>query len=216
GIGSARFYPADFASLDQVRALAESIRRDYDRLDLLINNAGIWLRNGDTRQVSADGHELHFAVNYLAGYALTRSLLPLLIDSAPSRIINVASAAQNPIDFNDPMLERGYSGSRAYGQSKLAQILFTVDLAEELSGTGVTVAALHPATLMDTNMVSEAGLSPRSTVDQGAAAVMNLVTMEHLESGTYFDGQREARANPQAYEAAARAALRTLSDELTE
>src|SRR5690606_3268882 len=126
GKGSARFYAADFASLQAVRDLAEAIRNDYERLDVLVNNAGVWNRGG--RQVSADGHELHFAVNYLAGFLLTHELLPLITDAAPSRIVNVASIAQSPIDFDDVMLERPGSASRGYGQSKLAQILFTMDL----------------------------------------------------------------------------------------
>jgi NAD(P)-dependent dehydrogenase (short-subunit alcohol dehydrogenase family) len=105
GTGSARFFAADFASLNAVRGLADAVLRDYDRLDVLVNNAGIWSR-GDDRRVSDDGHELQFAVNYLSGYLLTHRLLPLLRASAPSRIINVASAAQAPIDFDDVMLER--------------------------------------------------------------------------------------------------------------
>ena len=110
--GSARFYRADFASLDQIRDFSEAILRDYDRLDVLINNAGIWLESADGRRVSQDGHELHFQVNYLAGYLLTDRLLPLLRKSAPSRIVNVASGAQRPIDFGDVMLEKGYDPGR--------------------------------------------------------------------------------------------------------
>src|SRR5690606_8542281 len=151
--------------------------------------------------LSADGYELHFAVNYLSGVLLTRMLLPLLAESAPSRIVNVSSGAQTPIDFGDVMLERGYSGGRAYAQSKLAQILFTMDLAGELEGTGVTVNALHPATMMATSMVRESGLPARSTVDEGADAVMHLITSPGLRSGQYFNGQLPARANAQAYDA---------------
>jgi NAD(P)-dependent dehydrogenase (short-subunit alcohol dehydrogenase family) len=214
GQGSAAFYAADLADLAAVHDFADAILRDYDRLDVLVNNAGIWLNDGE-RRVSADGHELHFAVNYLAGFLLTRRLLPLLERSAPARIINVASSAQQPVDFDNVMLERGYSGGRAYGQSKLAQILFTVDLAEELAGRGVTALALHPATLMDTPMVRAAGVPARSTVDDGADAVMRLVTEPGLESGQYFNGQRAARANAQAYDAEARERLRRLATTLT-
>jgi NAD(P)-dependent dehydrogenase (short-subunit alcohol dehydrogenase family) len=213
GTGSARFYAADLGSLDEVRRLGEEILRDYDRLDVLVNNAGIWI-NDNTRQLSADGHELHVAVNYLSGVLLTRMLLPLLVESAPARIVNVASAAQRPIDFDDPMLENDYSGSRAYAQSKLAQILFTVDLADELEGTGVTAYSLHPATLMDTGMVSGAGMQPRSSVDEGAEALMNLVTGSGLENGGYFNGLNPARANAQAYDENARARLRQLAERL--
>jgi len=215
GAGSAAFYPADFASLAQVRALGSAILRDYERLDLLINNAGIWLAGAEERQLSEDGHELHFAVNHLSGHLLTRMLLPLLKRSAPSRIVNVSSGAQTPIDWDDVMLTRGYSGYRGYAQSKLAQVLFTFDLAEELDGTGVTVNALHPATLMDTRMVRDAGAAPRSTVDEGAAAVMHLATAPDPGNGRFFDGTRPVRADGQAYDRAARARLRQLSDRLT-
>ena len=135
GNSNAIFYPADLSSLQQVRALAETVRRNHDRLDVLINNAGIGSRSGGPqRRTSADGHELRFAVNYLAGFLLTRLLLPLIVASAPARIVNVASAGQFPIDFDDVMLTRGYDGGRAYTQSKLAQVMFTFDLARELDG----------------------------------------------------------------------------------
>ena len=213
GKGSARFYAADFASLQAVRDLAGAIRNDYERLDALVNNAGVWNR-GD-RQVSADGHELHFAVNYLAGFLLTHELLPLITAAAPSRIVNVASIAQSPIDFDDVMLERPGSASRGYGQSKLAQILFTMDLADELRDQGVTVVALHPATMMDTSMVRESGLAARTTVDEGADAVMRLITSPDVPTGQYFNGQQAARANDQAYDVDARQHLRELSLALT-
>src|SRR5690606_26095952 len=174
-------------------------------------------RPGAPRETSADGHELRFAVNYLAGFLLTHLLLPLLKKSAPARIVNVASAGQQPIDFADVMLERGYSGARAYCQSKLAQIMFTFDLAEDLRGSGVTVNALHPATYMDTTMVRGAGVTPISTVEEGAEAILYLATSPALEgrSGLYFDGLREARAHPQAYDAEARRRLKALSLQLT-
>ncbi|CAN5719468.1 SDR family oxidoreductase [soil metagenome] len=214
GKGSASFHAADFASLEEVRRFAETILRDHDRLDVLINNAGIWLTD-DERRLSEDGHELQFAVNYLSSYLLTRMLLPRLRGSAPARIINVASGAQRPIDFDDVMMEHGYTGSRGYAQSKLAQVMFTVDLAGELEGTGVAVYALHPSTLMNTQMVRDAGVAPRSSVEDGARAVLQLVTAPDIESGTYFNVMNPARANDQAYDAAARAQLRRLSRELT-
>jgi NAD(P)-dependent dehydrogenase (short-subunit alcohol dehydrogenase family) len=210
--GYARFYAADFASLADVKAFAATIARDFHRLDVLVNNAGIWVTSGD-RQLSRDGHELHFAVNYLAGYALTRSLLPLLEKTPGARIVNVASAAQNPLQFDNINLEQGYSGGRGYGQSKLAQILFTMDLAKELEGK-VIVNALHPATLMNTTMVRNAGAQPRSTIDDGAAAVMQLIT-DNVGTGQYFNGLRAARANAQAYDESAREQLRALSVRLT-
>jgi NAD(P)-dependent dehydrogenase (short-subunit alcohol dehydrogenase family) len=212
GKGSARFYQADLASLAEVRTLAQTILRDYDRIDVLVNNAGVLLRD---RQISRDGHELHFAVNYLSGFLLTRSLVPLIVKSAPSRIINVASAAQSTIDFEDVMLERPGRAGQGYGQSKLAQILFTMDLAEELKGTRVTVTALHPATMMDTTMVRQSGMQARATVDEGADAVMRQITGDDVQSGQYYNGLRPARANAQAYDEQARARLRRLSLQLT-
>ena len=213
GKGSARFYAADLASLAQVRQLADAVRRDNKRLDVLVNNAGVWIQGA--RQTSADGHELHFAVNYLSGFLLTRMLLPLIESSAPSRIVNVASGSQSPIDFSDVMLTRPGRASRGYGQSKLAQVMFTFDLARELEGKGVTVVALHPATMMDTTMVRASGMPSMSTVDEGARAVMNLITGRDIASGQYFSGLRPSRAQAQAYDEGARARLKTLSMELT-
>jgi NAD(P)-dependent dehydrogenase (short-subunit alcohol dehydrogenase family) len=214
GKGSARFYPADFASLDEVRRLGETLLRDYDHLDLLINNAGIGRIGRGDRLLSADGQELHFAVNYLAGYLLTRMLLPRLVSGAPSRIVNVSSRTQSPIDFDDITLERGYSFPRGYGQSKLAQIMFAIDLARELEGTGVTAYSLHPASAMDTNMIREAGGRPQSTVSDGADAVMFVIAAEGFESGQFFFQETPARANAQAYDESARAKLRALSDRI--
>jgi NAD(P)-dependent dehydrogenase (short-subunit alcohol dehydrogenase family) len=217
GNASAMFYPADLSSLAEVRALAAAVRRDHARLDALVNNAGIGSASGGrARRISADGHELRFAVNYLAGFLLTRLLLPLLTTSAPGRIVNVASAGQSALDFDDVMLTRRYDGGRAYTQSKLAQVMFTFDLARELAGTDVTVNCLHPATYMDTTMVREAGVAPASSVAEGADAIIRLAVAPALAgvSGRYFDRQREARAHPQAYDEAARARLRALSFEL--
>src|ERR671910_32969 len=183
-------YLADFSSLAAVRDLADRILSEYDRLDVLVNNAGIIVQE---RKESEDGYELTFAVNYLSHFLLTSLLLPLLKDSAPARVVNVASAGQIPIDFDDPMLERGYDAMRAYSQSKLAQIMFTFELAERLSGTGVSVNALHPASLMDTKMVQDTFGYTMSTVEEGTEA---------------------ARADGQAYDKEARQTLWELSEEL--
>lgn len=217
GPGSAVFYRADFGSLDAVHGLADRVLENQDRLDLLLNNAGIWTDGSDARRTSQDGHELIFQVNYLAAFLLTHRLLRLIRDSAPARIVNVSSLAQQPIDFENVMLTSGFSASRAYAQSKLALVLFTVDLAERLEGTGVTANSLHPATLMDTSMVEEAGVAPRSTIDEGADAVMQLAVSHTLEgrTGLYFNGLEESRANPQAYDEQAREQLHALSVELT-
>jgi NAD(P)-dependent dehydrogenase (short-subunit alcohol dehydrogenase family) len=214
--GTAEFVQADLSSLAEVRRLAEAVRKATTRLDLLINNAGIGTGGPEGRRdTSADGYELRFAVNYLAGFLLTDLLMPLIKKSTPARIVNVASLGQQAIDFTDVMLTRDYSGMRAYRQSKLAQILFTLDLARELEGTGVTVNALHPATFMDTKMVREFG-TPRSTVEEGADAILKLAASAGMEgrSGLFFNGQNEARADAQAYDADARQRLKTTSLEL--
>ena len=191
---------------------------DHGQLDVFISNAGIGSQNGGPgRQTSADGFELRFAVNYLSGFLLAHLLLPLIKAAAPSRIVNVASLGQHPIDFGDVMITKGYNGSRAYAQSKLSQIMFTVDLAAELKGTGVTVNSLHPATYMNTTMVRAGGITPISTVEQGGAAILHLATGDDVagKSGLFFNGMNEAKDNPQAYYAAARTRLRALSLELT-
>ena len=212
------FYQADLSSLAGVRQFADAVLADHSRIDVFVSNAGIGSQNGGSgRQISADGYELRFAVNYLAGFLLAYRLLPLLKAAAPSRIVNVASLGQHPIDFDDVMITQGYTGSRAYAQSKLSQIMFTIDLAGELKGTGVTVNSLHPATYMNTTMVRAGGITPISTVEQGGAAILHLVTGDDMagRSGLFFNGLHETRANPQAYDAAARRRLRTLSLELT-
>jgi NAD(P)-dependent dehydrogenase (short-subunit alcohol dehydrogenase family) len=212
------FYQADLSSLAGSRRLAEAVLAEHKRLDVFISNAGIGSQNqGSERQTSADGYELRFAVNYLSGFLLAHLLLPLLKAGAPSRIVNVASLGQHPIDFDDVMITRGYSGSRAYAQSKLSQIMFTIDLADELKGSGVTVNALHPATYMNTTMVRAGGITPISTVEQGGEAILHLAVGDDVadKSGLFFNGMNQAQANPQAYDAAARKRLRELSLELT-
>jgi len=216
--GSAEFLAADLASLAEVRRLADAVQKTTKRLDLLINNAGIGSGGPQgTRQTSADGHELRFAVNYLAGFLLTYLLLPLMEKSAPARIVNVSSLGQEAIAFDDIMLTHGYSGMRAYRQSKLAQIMFTIDLAHELESTGVTVNALHPATFMNTAMVMQFGGKPLSTVEEGAEAILKLAASADMEgrTGLYFNVQNEATASAQVYDADARRQLEMLSLKLT-
>ena len=197
GTGSARFYAADFASFQQTRDFAEAILRDYDRLDVLVNNAGFGSAPNE-RLLSEDGHEFRFQVNYLSPFLLTYMLMPRILASAPSRIVNVSSLAQSPIDFADVMIENNFSGGRAYGQSKLAQILFTFDLAEELAGTNVIVTALLPATFMPTAMVARAGREPRATIAEGADAVMQLVVGD-VKSGQFFRRSEEHTSELQSH-----------------
>lgn len=214
--GTAVFYPADFSSLKQVDALSKTILANHSRLDVLINNAGIYYTPGEGRTLSQDGYELRFAVNYLAPVLLTQQLLPLLKSSAPARIVNIASIGQQEIDFNNVMLSHGYSGQRAYSQSKLALIMFSFDLAQALEGTGVTVNAIHPATYMDTAMVQQAQITPRSSVQEGVQAVLPLVLDPKLstQSGRYFDGKQPARAHPHAYDQQVRERLQRLTQQL--
>jgi NAD(P)-dependent dehydrogenase (short-subunit alcohol dehydrogenase family) len=218
GNGNVHWLRADLASLDEVRGLADQIIAEYRELDCLVNNAGIGttLPGGGERQESRDGYELRFAVNYLAGYLLTRRLIPLLRQSAPARIVNVASAGQAAIDFDDVMLTRRYDGARAYFQSKLAQVMFTFDLAEELDHREVTANCLHPGTFMPTKMVLDAGVSPITSLADGVRATLRLVDEPELDgvSGHYFNGLDEAEADPQAYDLEARRRLRELSDRL--
>jgi NAD(P)-dependent dehydrogenase (short-subunit alcohol dehydrogenase family) len=222
GTGNERVRPyrADFSRLDEVRKLAGEVERDTERLDLLINNAAIRLgRPGGGRQESADGYELTFAVNFLAPFLLTNLLSALLQRSAPARIVNVASAGQLPVDFDDVMLERNYDGPRAYRQSKLALVMFTFELAQRLradSDRSVTVNALHPATFMNTKMSYEAGIQPVSSIEDGVGATMRLAVSPELDgvTGRYFEGMTESRAGDQAYDAGIRRRLWRLSETL--
>src|SRR3954451_21031872 len=219
-VGAAGSYVADLASLAEVRRLAAEVAGDHDTLPVLVNNAGIGstLPGDGARIDSADGYELRFAVNYLAGFLLTRLLEPALVAAGPvARVVNVASAGQWPIDFDDVMLERSYDGSRAYAQSKLAQVMFTFDLAERLRDAGVTVTALHPGTYMPTKMVMHARGSGVTPLEEGVAATARLAADPALDgvTGRYFNGTREARADAQAYDPAARRRLWELSERLT-
>lgn len=209
--GSARFYRADFASLDQVRALASAILRDYPRLDVLVNNAGVAFASDRQRRLSEEGHELTFQVNYLAHFLLTELLLPRLQGSAPARIVNVSSVAAAPLDFDNLMLEDGYEGWRAYGQSKLAQVMHTLDLARELEGTGVRVNALHPATFMDTNLLRLNDLQPRTSVEEGRDHVLLLIDGDVGSGDFYVDGRPVRARSAQAYDIEARARLRAVA-----
>jgi len=213
GAGSARFYSADFSSFDNVRALASSVLADYDRLDVLVNNAGFGSAP-DERWVSEDGHEFRFQVNYLAPFLLTTLLEARIVESAPSRIVNVSSLAQSPIDWDDVMIENDFSGGRAYGQSKLAQVGHTIDLHESLGSRGVLVTSLHPATYMPTGMVRRAGVEPRATIDEGADAVMQLIVGD-VEGGLFYNQLTPQRAHAQAYDLESRRKLRELSQRLT-
>ena len=167
GNGNAIFYPTDLSSLQEVRELAETIRRNHDRLDVLINNAGsVPARAVSQRRTSTDGHELRFAVNYLAGFMLTRLLLPLMVASVPARIVNVPSAGQFPSISTMSWLTHGYATDEPTPRASSPRSCSPSTSPASLS-TGVTVNCLHPATYMDTTMVRESGVSPISTVKEG-------------------------------------------------
>ena len=212
------YYNADFASLQEVKELSQQVRREQQQIHVLINNAAIGggPRGSATREVSREGLELRFAVNYLAHFVLTQNLLPLLLHAAPARIVQVSSIGQSPLDFNDLMLEKRYESFDAYCKSKLAQILYGMELADRLQGQGVAVNSLHPASLMNTHMVREYFGYTLSTVAEGVKVVEHVAFSPKTAAitGAYFDHLREAKAHRQAYDPAARKQLWQASLEL--
>ncbi|MGW2711829.1 SDR family NAD(P)-dependent oxidoreductase [Streptomyces sp. NPDC001356] len=212
--GAAEGFVADLARLAEVRELGARVAEAHPGLDVLINNAGVGAGTpGSGRELSADGHELRLAVNYLAPVVLTRALLPVLRTNAPARIVNVGSGGQEPVDCADPGFTRGYSGMSAYRRSKFALAAYTFTLAEELAGSGVCVNVLHPATYMDTAMVREGGITPWNSVADGAPGVLALATRE-AGSGGYFDGTRPARAHEATYDGDVRERLTAVTEQL--
>lgn len=209
-------YRANLAVLAEVRQLAYALLAHNPQLDTLINNAAAQPDKA-LREVSADGHELQFAVNYLAPFLLTQLLLPALEAAAPSRIINVSSAGQFPINFDDVMMEKNYQLLDAYRQSKLAQIIFTFDLAALVDAKGITVNVLHPGSMMPTKLAQGFFNRSMDTLETGVNSVMRLATDPALDgvTGLYFDHLQETRANEQAYDPAVRRRLWALSDTLT-
>ncbi|HEY0666611.1 MAG TPA: SDR family NAD(P)-dependent oxidoreductase [Sphingobacteriaceae bacterium] len=211
------YYNADFSSLDEVKQFANNILSSHQQLDILINNAGIGGgKQNSKREVSKDGFELRFAINYLAPFLLTHQLLPLLIKSEPSRIVNIGSGAQEPLDFTDLMVEKDYNGPLAYAKSKLALAMFTFTLAEKLKNHAICINCVHPASQMNTKMVIEADRIPKSTVADGVENVMYVVADPEAERtcGKFFNGKYPELANQQAYNVEVREKLYQLSTEL--
>jgi NAD(P)-dependent dehydrogenase (short-subunit alcohol dehydrogenase family) len=210
---------ADLANLGEVRALARRVAMSHPELSVLVNNAGIGGGYPDLRerQESSDGFELRFAVNYLAGWLLASELLPTLRQNAPARIVNVASGAQAPLDFDDVMLERDYDGSHAYAQSKLAQVMHARELAERVPEAELTAYSLHPATFMPTKIVIEEVGRTSDSLETGIEAVVKLVTEQDpgAPNGAYFNRTEPAEPHPLALDANARVRLWRLSEELT-
>jgi len=207
-------YVADFSSLNEVRQLAKDVLSRHEAIHILINNAGAGFA---APRYGKDGTETRFTVNYLAPFLLTHLLLPAVQKAAPARIVNVSSAGQSPIHFDDIMLDKNFNGVTAYTQSKLALIMFTIDLAEQLKDKNVTVNALHPGTYLDTNMVQEAGITPLGTAQSGADAEIYLAVSNELNTvtGKYFNVKKQANAHAQANDADARKKLREITLALT-
>ncbi|HEX2463414.1 MAG TPA: SDR family oxidoreductase [Thermoanaerobaculia bacterium] len=216
---------ADFSSLAEVRRLAAEVLERYPRLDVLVNNAGLI---SGRRAESADGYELTFAVNHLAPFLLTNLLLDRIVASAPARIVTVSSRAhlRAAIDFDDLDVSHGYQAMDAYGRSKLANVLFTRELARRLEGTGVTANCLHPGVVRsdfgssgDLGGIMGAGwavmqpflLSPK----QGADTSIHLASSPDVAaiSGEYFDRRRVARTSTRARDMAAAERLWRISAE---
>jgi NAD(P)-dependent dehydrogenase (short-subunit alcohol dehydrogenase family) len=203
---------ADLSSISEVRNLAHAYRQKYPHLHVLINNAGGIFAN---RQVSIDGYEYTFALNHLAYFSLTNLLLDMLIADAPSRIINVSSNAHEgaSLNFNDLQNEHhyGYGGYRAYGQSKLANLLFTYELAKHLSGTGVSVNAVHPGAVAtgfghNNNGAMELGMRIFDrfalTPMQGADTIIYLASSPEVEgiTGKYWTNRKVIASSTQSYD----------------
>jgi len=186
------YFNADLASLRQVRQLAADVQAKHSRLDVLLLNAGVI---APKRTLSEDGFELTFAVNHLAYFLLTHLLLEMLKQSAPARVVVVASQVHHSgqINFNDLQLERGYSGPKAYSNSKLANVLFANELAARLAGTGVTVNSLHPG-VINTKLLRAGWGGGGASVETGAATSVYLATSAAVEgvTGKYFSNQQES------------------------
>jgi NAD(P)-dependent dehydrogenase (short-subunit alcohol dehydrogenase family) len=208
---------ADLSEQQQVRQFAEDLLSHYTRLDVLINNAGTYEKE---RRVTADGVEMTFAVNYLAPFLLTHSLLPLLKKSAPSRIVSVASSAYEDvdrIDWGNLQGERHYDPWDTYAQSKFADIVFTYMLARHCDGFGVTVNCLHPG-VVNTKMLRSAfpnmpGIPP----EQGACTSVYLAVSPDVTgvSGQYFDNQRPVRSSALTYDRSVQDRLWKIAGALT-
>jgi NAD(P)-dependent dehydrogenase (short-subunit alcohol dehydrogenase family) len=223
--GDVLLFVADLASQRAIRTLAAQLTAALPRVDVLVNNAGLIIAE---RTLTEDGLETTFAVNHIAYFLLTRLLVPKLQASAPARVVNVASRAHHAatIHFDDLMGARGYDGWRAYGQSKLANIAFTYELARRLAGTGVTANCLHPG-VVASNFGSAGPVMIRLGVKlgrpfmkssvRGAATSIYLASSPEVDgvSGKYFVNRRPARSNDESYDTAVATRLWKVSEELT-
>ncbi|MBF8191375.1 SDR family oxidoreductase [Nonomuraea sp. K274] len=225
GGGQVDVFVADLSSQSQVRRLAGEVLQSLSRIDVLVNNVGgYW----NTRHVTADGLERTFALNHLAPFLLTSLLLDRLTQSAPARVVTVSSNAQamGHIDFDDLQGERSYSGARAYNQSKLANVLFTYELARRLQATSVTSNALHPGVVSTSFGAEDPGRVQRlfapfmrpfmKAPAQGAATSVHLASAPGLEqvTGGYFANGKPKRSSKCSYDEAAAARLWQVSADL--
>ena len=216
----------DFSRQKEVRRLAEEVLRRFDRLDVLVNNAGTVFKN---RTLTEDGIEATFAVNHLGYFLLTQLLLERIVQSAPARIVNVASIAHRraTMDFDDLFYERGYSLVKAYGRSKLGNVLYTRLLAQKLAGTGVTVNSLHPGAV-DTGIWSAAPAWTKPLIailrrfafisaEEGGRRIVQLVAGPELSgtTGQYFENGRIVDPAPRARDDALARRLWQESERLT-
>lgn len=208
-------YVADMSSLSEVHRLADDVLLKHEKIHVLINNAGAGFA---APRYGKDGTETRFTVNYLAPFLLTNLLLPTIKKAAPARIVNISSAGQSSVHFDDIMMEKKFDGVAAYTQSKLALIMFTIDMAEQLKDEEITVNALHPGTYLDTNMVHDAGIKPMGTAQSGADAEVYLAISPDLNkvTGKYFNVSHETQAHAQAYDKEARKRLKEISLKLTQ
>jgi NAD(P)-dependent dehydrogenase (short-subunit alcohol dehydrogenase family) len=190
---------ADFTSLKRVRRLADEILDKHSKLDVLVNNAGVYMRD---RQLTEDGYEVTFAVNHLAPFLLTNLLLDLLKKNAPSNIVNVSSMAHQGarLDLNDLHGEKRFDPYDAYAKSKLANLLFTYELASRLRDSGVTVNALHPGVIATKMLRAGFGSMGGRPVEDGAARIAYLIDTPGVESmsGKYFVDDKEQTSSSQS------------------
>jgi NAD(P)-dependent dehydrogenase (short-subunit alcohol dehydrogenase family) len=222
GNSSIELMICDLSSQTQIRKLAVEFKQKHARLDLLINNAGVILTR---RRVTEDGIESTFAINHLAYFLLTNLLLDLIKQSAPARIVNVSSTVHSSatINFNDLQSERSYGGMRAYGQSKLANVLFTYELARRLEGSNVTVNCLHPGVIATnifrdvSGLVGTAAKIFLKSPKRGAETSVYVATSPEVEGVTskYFDDKRAVRSSPESYDEAIAKRLWQVSEQLT-
>src|SRR5712664_2457632 len=208
--GSVDLLLADLSSLESVRQLATEFQRKYSKLHVLINNAGLF---NQRRHVTTDGYENTFATNYLAPFLLTNLQLDLLKASAPSRIVNVSSVGHynGHINFDDLNLEKAYGGWKAYGQSKLALVLFTHELAKKLQGTGVTVNSVHPGTVATNIWARPLGpvgfitALPKlfmASPEKGAETIVYLASSPNAQSltGEYLEKLKVKKSSEESYD----------------